>query len=286
MIILAAVCWGVIGIFYRKLSACGFTPIQIVLIRVGVAALVMTGYLLVTDKSRLKIRWQDSLWFVGTGMGSLVFFNWCYFHAMDRSSLAAASVLLYTAPAFVLVLSVIFFREKLTFRKVTALLVVFAGILLVSGCLDSGQASLSWAGILYGLGSGFGYALYSILGTVLLKKYEPETVSVYTFIFAAAGSACLVAVQPGIAGDISQPWVWVWALGIGVICSMLPFTLYTKGLTVVSPSRASVMATLEPVVAALTGAVVFGETMDAGKLSGMILILGGILLLGKEQKGT
>lgn len=284
MIILAAFCWGIIGIFYRTLSACGFTPIQIVFIRVGVAALVMTSYLLVTDKSRLKIHWQDSPWFVGTGMCSLVFFNWCYFHAMDKSSLAVASVLLYTAPVFVLLMSVIFFREKLTFRKLAALLVVFAGIILVSGVFPAGAAAISTAGILYGLGSGVGYALYSILGTVLLKKYEPETISVYTFIFAAVGSACLALPQPVVTGMISWPAVWVSALGIGVVCSMLPFTFYTKGLTGGSASRASVMATLEPVVASLTGTVIFREAMDAGKIAGIVLILGGILLLGSGQE--
>lgn len=284
MIILAAVCWGIIGIFYRRLSACGFTPIQIVFIRVGVAALVMTLYLLASDKDKLKIRWKDSLWFAGTGMCSLVFFNWCYFHAMEKSSLAVAAVLLYTAPVFVLFMSVLFFGERLTLRKLAALMVVFAGIMFVSGIFETGSASLSFSGILFGLGSGFGYALYSILGTVLLKKYEPETVSVYTFIFAAAGSVLLAAAQPAPTQAAEEPMVWVSALGIGVVCSMLPFTFYTKGLTVVPASKAAVMATLEPVVAALTGVIFFRESMDVGKLLGVLLILGGILLLGREQE--
>lgn len=322
MIILAAVCWGIIGIFYRRLSACGFSPIQIVFIRVGVAALVMTLYLLAADRDKLKIRLRDSLWFVGTGMCSLVFFNWCYFHAMDQSSLAVAAVLLYTAPAFVLLMSVLCFGERMSFRKLAALLVVFAGIMLVSGVFEPGSAQLSLSGILFGLGSGFGYALYSILGTVLLKKYPPETVSVYTFIFAAAGSALLMAVsamptadvftgmaaaEAGASGStasgvaevgaiasglgsaaidlaaVNQPQVWISALGIGVVCSMLPFTFYTKGLTAVPASRAAVMATLEPVVAALTGVVFFREAMDMGRLFGILLILGGILLLGSDR---
>lgn len=105
----------------------------------------------------------------------------------------------------------------------------------------------------------------------------------YTFIFAAVGSACLVVLHPSMTGDVWQLSMWLSALGIGVLCSMLPFTLYTKELTMVSPSRASVLATLEPVVVALTGVFFPRESMDGGKLAGVILILGGILLLGKEK---
>ncbi len=197
-ILVSAILWGSIGIFYRKLSSLGFAPMEIVQIRVTVAAAGMAVCFMATDRKKLRISIKDFPWFAGTGIGSLIFFNWCYFHAMEESSLAVAAVLLYTAPMFVFFLSVLFLGERVTKRKVSAILVVFSGSALASGLIGPGVLGasggggkagcpLSPAGLLYGLGAGFGYGLYSILGKALLKRYGPETVSIYTFIFAAAG---------------------------------------------------------------------------------------------------
>ena len=77
-------------------------------------------------------------------------------------------VLLYTAPFFVMVLSVLFFREKLTFRKVFALLLSFAGCILVVGLTGAEARSVGGETVLIGLCAGFGYSLYSIFGKVLV----------------------------------------------------------------------------------------------------------------------
>ena len=108
-ILVSAILWGSIGIFYRKLSSLGFAPMEIVQIRVTVAAAGMAVCFMATDRKKLRISIKDFPWFAGTGIGSLIFFNWCYFHAMEESSLAVAAVLLYTAPMFVFFLSVLFF---------------------------------------------------------------------------------------------------------------------------------------------------------------------------------
>ena len=84
-----------------------------------------------------------------------------------------------------MLMSVLFFREKLTGRKLLALALAFGGCVLVSGISGGG---LTLSGLLFGLGSGFGYGLYSILGTVALRRYSPYTVTTWTFLFAAVGS--------------------------------------------------------------------------------------------------
>ena len=106
-IISGACLWGLIALFFKFLSACGFSPLQVVTLRVLVAALLMTAIILKIDPSLLKIRWRDSWLFIGTGLLSLVFFNYCYFRAIDGSSISIAVLLLYTAPVFVMLLSLI-----------------------------------------------------------------------------------------------------------------------------------------------------------------------------------
>ena len=76
-IISGACLWGLIALFFKFLSACGFSPLQVVTLRVLVAALLMTAIILKIDPGLLKIRWRDSWLFIGTGLLSLVFFNYC-----------------------------------------------------------------------------------------------------------------------------------------------------------------------------------------------------------------
>lgn len=281
-IVVAAILWGIIGIFYRTLSALGFTSMQIVAIRLSVAAAVMFLYLSITNPSKLKIYLSDSLWFMGMGMGSLVLFNWCYFNAMEQLSLSAAAVLLYTSPVFVLLMSVLLFGEKLTYHKICAICLALAGSALVSGLIGS-RTNMSLGGLAFGLGSGFGYALYSILGTILLRKYEPETVSAYSFLFAAAGAVALAGFRMEQFEVFSNMTAAFAAMGIGIICSMLPFTIYTVGLQNVPASRAAVFATLEPAVATLTGLICFHEKLGIIKIIGICLIFAGILLLRNDR---
>lgn len=178
LIILAGCFWGSMGIFVRKLASYGFSSVQIVSIRVTLAALIFSGLLLVRDRAGFKISLRDLPLFLGLGFGSILFFTVCYFTAITLMSLSVAAILLYTSPIWIMLMSVLFFREKLNRRKILALALAFAGCILVSGVSGNG---VSLTGLLVGLGSGIGYGLYSILGTVALRKYSPYTVTTYTF---------------------------------------------------------------------------------------------------------
>jgi drug/metabolite transporter (DMT)-like permease len=120
-----------------------------------------------------------------------------------------------------------------------------------------------------------GYALYSIFGKLALRRYRALTVTIYTFVFAAA------AVLP-VSGLWEQralfaSWqVWMYVLGLGLLSTVLAYLLYTVGLAYVETGRAAVTATLEPLVAAAAGAVVFGETLTPWQLAGMALVLAAV----------
>ena len=158
-IIAAGICWGVIGIFSRQLAALGFSPVQIAFGRSFVTAVVMVLFMASTRASELAIAKRDIWMFLGTGLCSIVFFNICYFTAIQLTTLSMAAILLYTAPSIVMVLSVLLFKEAFTPVKALCLVLAFAGCVLVSG-LGVGQVNIP--GVLAGLGAGFGYALYSI----------------------------------------------------------------------------------------------------------------------------
>ena len=282
-IIAAATLWGCIGIFLKLLSAAGFSSMENVAIRSTLSALIYGIYLAFRDPSALKISPRHWYYFFGSGVCSLVFFNWCYFNTISRSSMAVAAVLLYTSPVFVTFLSAIFFRESITRLKLCALALTFAGCALVTGLFPLGQQSLSPSTLLLGLGAGFGYGLYSIFCKFALVRYQSSTVTFYTFLFAALASLPL----SGIFRHLPLLLDWKAAaggLGISVLCCILPYLLYTEGLNHAEAGKAAIMATIEPFVAALIGIFIFREDITPFKLSGMALIFFAILLLNRPAK--
>lgn len=276
-IICAAALWGLIGLFVKHLAALDFTPIQIVALRSIASAICATAALLPSVKGLFRIDWRDSWMFIGTGVFSLTFFNYCYFNCIAASSLAVAALLLYTAPIFVMVMSVFLFKESFTAKKAAALVMTFAGCGFVTGAF-SGSLSLTFAGLLYGLGSGFGYALYSIFGKYAVEKYSSATITVYTFYFSSLAAFPLADFPSDTISRLNMEAI-INVLGLGLVCAVIPYLLYNKGLVYVEPGQASILATIEPFVAALIGICYFQEPLTMQKLIGMALIFAAIVLL-------
>ena len=284
LIILAGCFWGSMGIFVRRLSTFGFSPIQIVSLRITVAALAFSLLLLIKDRSGFRIALRDLPLFLGLGFGSILFFTVCYFSAITIMPLSTAAILLYTSPIWIMLMSVLFFREKLNRIKLIALVLAFAGCVLVSGISGEG---LTLTGLLLGLGSGIGYGLYSILGTIALRKYSPYTVTTYTFLFAAAGSwlACGPAdIITKFAAADNLTGLLFFCVLTGLVTAVIPFLAYTLGLRTVEASRAGILATIEPLVATLVGILFFSESLTLISGMGIVLILAAVVLLNRRQQ--
>lgn len=283
-VLIGAALWGIIGLFVDALSQAGFTSLQIVTLRVVSAAVMLTFFLAIKDPKLLKIDIKDSFSFIGTGIFSIVFFTWCYFTAIEEVSLSIAVILLYTGPAFVTLLSWILFGEPMTKRKISALLFTLVGCALVIKVIPTSDQRISLYGFLVGLGSGFGYALYSIFGKHALKKYQSLTVITYTFIFASA-------VMLPVSGfsiqteELTSVYIWWQILGLGFFPTALAYMLYTTGLSMIESSRASITATVEPVVATLLGVFVFNEILTIYQIIGIVLILVAVVLIQLKKDG-
>ena len=248
-VLLAGIFWGSMGLFVRQLNAAGLYAIDVMQLRVLASAIFVGLYLLLFDRQKLRLRPRDIWCFAGSGICSLMLFSWCYFTGMQAASLAVIAVLLYTAPVFVMLMSIVFFREKLTGAKLTALVLCLAGCVLVSGVGSSERLGLR--GLLLGLGAGFGYALYSIFGRCAIDRgYSSWTITFF-----------------------------------------LAYILYTKGLEGMPSSRASILASVEPVTSAVIGTIVFHEPLSLAAVCGIVLVLGGIAVLsvrlpGKKREKT
>lgn len=277
--ILAGVLWGCISIFIKTLADLGLSSIHVMFIRATLSSVMLFFFLLIKDRSLLKIKLRDIWMFFGTGVVSLTFFSLCYFTTILEVGASVAVILLYTSPIFVLILSVILFQEKINLIKIVALVLTFTGCILVTGVIGNGNV-VTIKGFLIGLCAGFGYALYSIFSRFALKKYNSLTVTFYTFVFSGVslipftmGSDLLVKMLPN--GNF-----WLFSVGIALFCTVLPYIFYTLGLSGLETGRAAILVTVEPLVGTLIGFIIYNESVSILKIIGIVCIFIAVILLG------
>ena len=279
----AGTLWGVMGVFVRKLGTYGFSPLQIACLRILFGAVLFLLITAVFRRDLLKIQPRDVGLFLGMGLLSLLLFTVCYFTTISPASLSVAAILLYTSPIWVMLMSAVCFREKITRRKLLCAAMAFGGCVLVSGI--GSAASLSPMVIVTGLLSAVGYGLYSIFGTFALRKYQPLTVTTYAFLFGAAGALllCNPAQIARVICESGQPGRLVLLITVtAFVTAVLPYLLYTVGLSRMRASAAAIMASIEPVVATTAGALVFGEALTVPAFAGIALVLGAIVVLNAK----
>lgn len=279
-ILAAGILWGCMGIFVKSMRALGFTTFEIVFIRVFVSLICMAGYIYIKDKKLFKVKIKDLPLFFGSGVISFVFFTFCYFSAMQLCSISVAAVLLYTSPIFVMIMACIFFKEKITPKKAAAAMAAFLGCALVSG-IFSEKSTITPIGLLAGIGSGFGYALYSIFTKAELKKYEVPTATFYTFLFASV--FCVPFLNAGTISRVTTASGAVWSLSIGIVTCFAAYLLYNFGLKKTPAGKAAVIAAIEPVAAAAVGVLIYKETLDITKAVGMVLVIASVVALSRTS---
>lgn len=270
----AGILWGIISIFIKGMSAAGFSSIQVMFLRGIISAIMMFLFLLFTDKEALKIKICDVWMFIGTGVISLTFFSLCYFTSILQLGTSIAVILLYTSPIFILIFSRFLFKEKITILKLCALILTFVGCIFVSGI--GGGSGINLKGFLIGLCAGLGYGLYSIFSRYALEKYSSLTVTFYTFVFS---SICILPFC-----HISQIFFLfdtksiLLSVGIALFCTVLPYILYTFGLSGLETGKAAIFVTVEPLVGTIIGFFLWHEEVSFLKITGIILIFISIIL--------
>lgn len=284
LVLAAGILWGLMGIFVRTLASFGFSSLEIAGLRIFFGAMLFAAITAAARPEQLKIRLRDAGLFVGMGLLSLLLFTMCYFSVIRMASLSVAAILLYTSPIWVMLMSLACFHEPMTRRKILAAAMAFGGCVLVSGPGSAEQLSLPVLAI--GLLSAVGYGMYSIFGTFALRKYPPLTVTTWAFLFGAAGSllVCSPVHALQVVRTAEHPvGLLVLLVVTAFATAVLPYLLYTVGLSRMRASTAAIMASIEPVVATIAGAAVFGETLTLPALAGIFLVLGAIVVLNRGQ---
>lgn len=252
-VISAAVCWGLIGIFSSIAFDQGIEPMEVAFWRAVIAGSLFGLQAMIKKETYIAVK--DIPLLVVFGLLGISLFFISYLYAIKHGGTAFAVILLYTAPAWVIVCAYFLYREKLTMNKIFSVGLVVAGVYLITktgGNIQSVQP-LSGMVILAGLSAGFCYSLYYTMGKYFSSKYSSANLFLYVFPVGVIG------IFPLVDFAHKTPLAWL-AMGlVAVVSTYFANHCYYAGLKRLEASKASIVATLEPVVAAAAAYFIFGE---------------------------
>lgn len=277
-VVAAAALWGTLGVSYEILLRGGGDRMTLVLLRLATAAVGFLGYAAWRDPASLRAPRAALPTLGAIGVVSFGAFYVVLVYAFEWSSVPVATVLLYTAPAWVAAGEHLFLGLRLTRARVLAIGVALAGCALVAGLSPAAESVIRPKGLAAGVISAITYASYSVLGKRALRTVPPATVLAYG---TTIGLLCVIPLKLAISGTaFPEPRV---ALGIilwpGLAVTIMAVALYTVGLGALRPSTANVIATLEPVVAIVLSALVLHQELAPMQLVGALLVIGGAVYL-------
>jgi drug/metabolite transporter, DME family len=277
-VVAAASIWGTLGLFAKILYAQGLSFESLVAVRASVGWMAVMAFVLATGKAkRLRVSGRDLAFLAPQGLIGIGLFYLLYFYTVGESTVGTAAILLYSSPAFVVVLARLFLQEALNAAKVLALLLTAGGIFLVAGAYDPTNLEVTPAVLLPGLLSGLTYGLYSIFGRPVTGHLNPSVILSYALFFGGLLLfACAIPTLDTLAGLPMGSYALL--LMLAVVHTTLGFALYTFGLARLGAGRAAILATVEPVVAGVLGTALLGEALTIPKAAGALLVISGAAL--------
>ena len=237
---------------------------------------------------RVHLPASDLIQCLVLGMLGVAASNYFYYVAIQRTSVAIAIILQYTAPVWVLLYVVARRQQKLSIQKVAAVAVAIAGIALTIGIVGGKSASplrLDSYGLIAALLASFSFAFYNVGGHRILARYDRWRVLTWTLISA---SAFWLVVNPPwkvVAADYA-PAQWAFLFVFSMISVLGSFSLYFLGLQNLEPTRAIIASCLEPVLSILLAAALLGEAVRPVQTVGIVLVLFAIVIVQLPGRGA
>jgi len=268
---IAAALWGLLGPVTRIALREGVGAVEVAFWRALLAAGLFAVHAVVIGRVRIDRRDLPSV--VAFGVLGVAGLMACYSRAVEAGGAALASILLYTAPVWVALLSALFLRERLTRRTLLALAVATLGVAGIAFTSGGGAVRLTPAALAWGLASAFAYALYYLFGKRYFDRYPTATLFIYALPVGALTMLPMVDFRP------KNQTAWAAIAFVAVVPTYLAYFFYSAGLRRVQATRAATVATVEPVVAAIAAFLMWNERLSAAGYVCAAVVLAGVLLM-------
>jgi drug/metabolite transporter, DME family len=275
-VVLAAALWAVIGPVSRLLLREGITPLEMAFWRAAIAWLLFLGHVMVRrGRDRAAIATHDLGGIAAFGLVAVALLYAAFPLAVRAGGAALAVVLLYTAPAWVAVASALFLRERLGARKLAALAMTLTGIVGVAFA-GAGPVRPSPSAIGWGLASGLSYGSLYLFGKRYFALYPTATV------FAWALPVAALVLFPFTEFHAKSSIAWAGIIGIGACSTYGAYLAYSAGLARLDATRASTVATVEPLFATALAFVFWNERFAPLGYVAALLVLVGVVVMSME----
>lgn len=283
LVIFATACWSTSGLFISLLlRGSHLSPLGLAFWRDLSTFLCLCSGLALFRPQLLQVQKRDLPWLAAMGAVSIGFFHVMWNMAVLLNGVSVATVIQANAPIFVVLMAWLLWREPLTGRKISAVILAFVGTLLISGLDGLSTAQITPLGLLTGLAAALTYGAFTLFGKKLTGAYSPWTMLTYIFGF---GALVLLPFQLGLALSGPLPLTVLGSLaGLVLIATISGFALYTTGLQRLPASVAAIVAMLEVPFAAGISYAALGERLELGQILGAVLVVSGVLLLSWPQK--
>jgi drug/metabolite transporter, DME family len=278
----AASLWATFGIFAKYLYEAGLEPMEVASARAAVAFAAVLLVALSRMFRGVRVPLRSLPFFAAYGIVGFALFGLLFLAGLQRTTVSIAVALLYTAPAFVVIMSALLWRERFDRVRALSLLLVLTGVVLVTGAAGSvlsGTAAVPAPALLFGLGSGLGYALYTLFSKVASERYGSLASLFWSFAFAALSLGLLAS---PVGPFLRAPDQTLLLVGLGLVPTLLPYALYIAALRHLRASTAAMLASIEPAIAAIFAALLLGERMQGLQMIGMVLVVCAAVLLARQ----
>jgi drug/metabolite transporter (DMT)-like permease len=288
MVAVAAILFALNGVVSKVTLSSDLTSLELTQIRATGAAIGLLAFLLLFARRRLRVGRRELAFLVVFGITGVAFVQWLYFVAIEHLPVGIALLIQFIAPLFIALFAWLVYHEHIRRRIWLALVLCITGLAVVVE-LWSGVA-FDTVGITAALGGSLALTTYVLMAERERRHRDPVSLSFYGFLFAALFWA---VVQPlwqfpwstlgdsislqGRFEDQTAP-VWLLVGFVIVVGTMITFSLLTGALRHISATRASIVATLEPVLATVFAWVWLEETFGAAQLVGGAVVLAGIFI--------
>ena len=284
-ILIGATLWGVSSVVAKSLFNIGLPPVELILVRLTLAAFTLALLLLYFDRRRMIISFKDLPYFIVLGFVGVAGTQFTYYYTISKIHVGPAVLLQYLQPAWVAVYAFLFQKEPVSKGKIASILLALVGCYFVVGGYQFDLLRMNKIGIVSGVISSLFFAFYTLYGEKGLKKYDSWTLILYGFGFGALFYWILVSPMKIITDGHSFK-IWLAFLYIAIVSNLIPFGFFFKGIERVRATRGSITATWEPVVAGLTAYIFLGEVLYPLQVLGGIGVIAALILLQISREKT
>ena len=283
MVAAAATLWGTVGIQVQTLFNYNLSIQSIVFWRLFFAFTILFFFVFFTDKKRLIIDKKGLIYLALMGLFSQLLFNLFYFTCIQKTTIATAVTLLYSAPIFIAIMARIFYKELFTPIKTIALFLCVGGCFLAATGGSVDVLKLNLIGVFVGIGAGFTFSLVTIISKAIINKYHQLTIIVYALgfglLFFLPFSHPLIIFQKSLPLE-----VWLLISSFGVISTAIAYGFYITGISYgIEVSRAGIISTLELVVAVILSYLIFKEALWGWKLVGILTVVFSVIIVQVDK---